>query len=147
MSSSILEEAADLAFGRLNEAKGDIWALPEALRTLVMVYSAQGIIDNGGLEYFYLRDFPGQPPYSEFAKAYARIGAHSIADCIERSSLLFGLSNPHTNEAAREAFIRKNDGDDVRTLKQLSDQVCGDASVWAFLHAFVIKNRAEFCLI
>lgn len=50
METDVLDLASDAAFTRLKDAGGDPGALSEILRTFVFVYSAQGIIDNGGLE-------------------------------------------------------------------------------------------------
>ena len=57
-----LIKAADYAFRRFEEVGEQIDRLSDPLRTFVIVYSAQGLIDNGGLEYFFASDFPGNPP-------------------------------------------------------------------------------------
>ncbi|ULU25305.1 DMP19 family protein [Dyella terrae] len=144
MDTDVLNFASDAAFARLKDAGGDLSSLSVALRTFVMVYSAQGIIDNGGLEYFYLKDFDGQPAYDEFVEAYARIGASSAANCIDRSSRLFGISDPHMHEAKRELFLMDETGKGLQQLKFLSDAICRDASVWECLCSFVAANRTEF---
>lgn len=147
MDADVLDFASEAAFARLKDAGGDLTALSEPLRTFVLVYSAQGIIDNGGLEYFYLKDFDGQPAYGEFVEAYSRIGASSAAACIDRSSRLFGISDAHKHEAKRELFLIDETGKGLQQLKFLSDEVCGDASVWECLRLFVATNRTEFDLI
>ena len=43
-------------------------------RTIV-VYAAQGIIDNGGFQYLFESDFPGCPPCSLTVPAFRRNGA------------------------------------------------------------------------
>lgn len=90
-----LDEFAEIAFSRLEEVDGDPSRLPKPLATLVIVVSAQGVIDNGGLEYFYSADFPGAPPYSLFAEAYAEIGAPRAARAITESAASFGIAHPH----------------------------------------------------
>lgn len=89
MSVCLLDRLSEHAFARLAELGGDPDALPDAARTLVVVSCAQGIIDNGGLEYFFESDFPGEPPYAMFVEAYRLIGASSAADCIERAVAMF----------------------------------------------------------
>jgi hypothetical protein len=144
MDQRILDQASDYAFSRLKEARGDIAQLPEALRTLVMVYSAQSAIDDGGLEYFYLSDYPGQPPYGELVEAYRRIGADRAAECIQRSAQLFGLQEPHKNRAARQAFLADKGSHGAHELKRLGDDICGDMSVWESLGDYVVDHGAEF---
>ena len=93
-----------LSFTRAAERvlRGDMEALPVPLRTLLMVEAAQGMIDSGGLEYFYEADFPNNPAYDVFVQAYRRIGAESAAECIEASALMF----PFAEAAALEAGVR-----------------------------------------
>jgi hypothetical protein len=43
--------------------------LPWPAQVLVLVNSAQGILDNGGLQYFLESDWPANPPYSCFLDA------------------------------------------------------------------------------
>ncbi|WP_379716993.1 hypothetical protein [Haloferula chungangensis] len=45
----LLDEASEIAFGKLTEADDQMEQLEEPYKTIVIVYSAQGIIDNGGL--------------------------------------------------------------------------------------------------
>jgi hypothetical protein len=109
MSSSPLGRPYDYAVSRLHEASGDIEALPLALQTLLVVESAQGIIDNGGLEYFYEADFPNNPPYSVFVEAYRRIGAESAASCIESTARMFPFEEPQLFEGLRQLWLEKLD--------------------------------------
>jgi hypothetical protein len=48
--------------------------LPQNVRIFLLVNGAQGIIDNGGYKYFFGQDWPGTPPYDDFANAYEAIG-------------------------------------------------------------------------
>src|SRR5205085_9041948 len=79
----------------------DIGLLPIELHTVVRVVSATGVISNGGLRYFFERDWEGEPSYDEFVSAFRTIGAHQIADAIERTVELFGFANPHVDGSRR----------------------------------------------
>jgi len=146
MDQRVLDQASDYAFARLNEVGGDIGRIPEVLRTLVLVYRAQRIIDDGGLEYFYLSDYPGQPSYIEFVEAYQRIGAQRAAECIRRSSQLFGVPQPHKNRVARQAVLSDQQSREVQVLKWLNGDICGDASVWESLAVYATDHGDEFGL-
>lgn len=144
MSSSALDAPYDYAVACLEAAGGVIGALPVPLQTLLLVESAQGIIDNGGLAYFYESDFPHTPPYSDFAEAYRRIGAESAALCIEASSLMFPFEDPHFFEPLRELWLERLQADQTQEFARLNAQVCGDTTVWEKLAAYVQSNRAAF---
>lgn len=127
----------DYAVSRLAAAGGDMEALPLPLRTLLMVEAAQGMIDSGGLDYFYEADFPNNPPYEAFALAYRQIGAESAAACIEASALLFPFAEPHFFEELRQVWLEKLRADPGQELARLSDRISGDASVWRKLAHYV----------
>jgi hypothetical protein len=141
MGKSLLDVASDYAFERLNDVDGSLAKLPLPLQTVVVVYSAQGVIDNGGLEYFYESDFPNNPPYALFVSAYRRIGAVDAADCIEKSAALFPFPNPHMHRVKRDQFLEKKVS---AAFSSLSDRICGDESVWKKLALYVKQNRAAF---
>ena len=144
MSNSPKGRAYDYALSRLHAASGDIEALPLALQTLLIVESAQGIIDNGGLAFFYEADFPNNPPYATFVEAYRRIGAESAAACIEATAGMFPFSDPHFFEPLRQLWLEKLCEDPGGEFHRLSDRICGDPSVWTRLEEYVEKNRHAF---
>jgi hypothetical protein len=112
---------------------------------VVVIDTAQGIIDNGGLEYFYESDFPGNPPYSFFVDTFRRIGAESVASCIEATSRMFPFSDPHLYEAKRQHWL--GDGvkeNEAHEFVRLSRMACGDESVFRKLAAYVEMHRDAF---
>lgn len=144
MSTAPLGRPYDHAVLRLHQASGDIEALPLVLQTLLVVESAQGIIDNGGLEYFYEADFPNNPPYSAFVEAYRRIGAEDAAACIEATARMFPFAEPQLFEQLRQLWLEKLQEDPGGEFRRLSDRICGDQSVWIKLQEYVERNRHEF---
>ena len=58
----------------LTSVDDDMSRLPESVRIFLLVNGAQGVIDNGGYNYFFEADWPGTPPYEVFADAYEAIG-------------------------------------------------------------------------
>jgi hypothetical protein len=144
MDSSALGKPYDHAIGRLQAAGGDVSLLPVPLQTLLLVESAQAIIDNGGLEYFYEADFPNNPPYADFVAAYRRIGADQAAECIAASSLLFPFDEPHLFEGLRQLWLEKFRLEPGHAFAHLSARVTGDAGVWTRLAAYVEQHRGAF---
>jgi hypothetical protein len=136
-SINSLDKASDIAFAKLDKVGGNIEALPVPFRTIVIIYSAQGVIDNGGLEYFFESDFPNNPPYKLFIDAYRAIGAKGAADTIEKSLTYFETTQPELNIEMRLKFLESLPDDGSHEFSQLSSRICGDASVWSLLEKYV----------
>ena len=101
-----LAVAIDWAFARLEASGGELARVPEELaRTLVVVVSAQGVIENGGLAYFFGLDWPGTPPYALFVSAYLAIGAVREAALLEEALAVLALAQPERDLAARRAAL------------------------------------------
>jgi hypothetical protein len=60
MKRNSIDQAVELASRHLRRVGGDPRRLSEPARTLVLVYGAQGVIDNGGFRYFFENDWPGR---------------------------------------------------------------------------------------
>ena len=144
MNTSPIDESYDYAVVCLDAVGGDIAALPLPLQTLLLVESAQGIIDNGGLAYFYEADFPNNPPYADFVDAYRRIGAESAALCIEASSLMFPFEDPHFFAPLRELWLEKLRANQTQEFSRLNERICCDATVWEKLADYVDRHRHAF---
>jgi hypothetical protein len=138
---AILERASELAFQQLAAADGDVAKLAEPHRTVAIVYSAQGVIDNGGLIYFFESDWPGNPPYALFADAYRRIGCAAAADAIEQAANSFGVLHPEQEPALRNAYMERFSepaGHDYIW----DDPICGDERVWTNLAKWIQKQTS-----
>jgi hypothetical protein len=113
-----------------------------------MVHAAQGIIDNGGLQYFFENDWDGQPNYSDFVDAYAAIGASTEAQAIESAVLLFPFADPHKFQNLRREFLERfQDGGGHRAdspFEPFSDQICGSERVWQLLEKYVQVHGDSF---
>lgn len=139
-----LEQPYDHAVSRLHSAGGAIDALAQPLQTLLLVEAAHGMIESGGLAYFYEADFPDNPPYADFVAAYRRIGATVAADCIEASERMFPFDAPHFFEDLRVLWLEKLCADPASEFLRLSDRVSGDDTVWQRLEDYVLQHAAAF---
>ncbi len=90
-----LAEQLAIAHAKLKEVDNDIRRLGDPHRTLILVESSKGVIDNGGLIYFFEMDWAGCPPYSTFSDAYRKIGLHDAADDIDNAAKSFGFEAPN----------------------------------------------------
>ncbi len=139
MTESVLDQAMDLAFTELEKVGGELDRLAEPFRTVAIIASAQGVIDNGGLRFFFEKDWPGQPPYSLFAEAYQEIRATAAADAIDAAAALFAFPEPERSEERRHAVLASATGARIDDLASIMDD-----EVWARLAEFVETRRASF---
>jgi hypothetical protein len=137
-SESKLEQVRNTAYAMLEVADGDVTQLPTPLKNLVLIDSAQALIDNGGLEYFFYYDFPSKPAYQIFVDAYQAIGANSAAQIIAKASMAFGIEQPEFNIKQRRKHIDllASQTASADEFLKLSDLICGDDSIWALLEQY-----------
>jgi hypothetical protein len=120
----------------------DVRRLRLPQRTFLLVYGAQGIIDNGGLRYFFENDFPHQPPYSLFVNAYRRIWSRKEAAALSRAVGYFPFRQPHRSMELRREFMASLP--QSHDFFRLDRQVCGNEAVWSRLAAYVVEHGAAF---
>jgi hypothetical protein len=125
---------------------GDPDKLAPPIRTVVLVHAAQGIIDNGGLQYFFESDFSGQPPYSIFVSAYRAIGANEEADALANTVKLFPFPDPHRFQDQREKFMEPFLDSDPQgnPFEPFEDKLCGNRNVWRLLNEYVQHHATSF---
>jgi hypothetical protein len=120
------------------------------LRAFLLVFVAQGIIDNGGLQYFFENDFLGQPPYSLFVDAYREIGAPEEASELAAAAELFPFPEPHKQSERRNAILDKYlDGGSHRRdspFEPYTHLICGNEKIFPLLLEYVQKHAAAFSL-
>lgn len=133
----ILERASNISFRKLDAVGGDIAKLAEPFKTVAIIYSAQGVIDNGGLYYFFESDWPHQPPYSLFIDAYRRIGRTAGAEALDRAVKSFGVADPERNRAVRNRILSTD------VPMEWDDSLCGDELVWRDLAKWIRLQGSE----
>lgn len=142
--SKALDKAFKQATKKLKKAGEDIFKLSKPVSTFLFVYSAQGVIDNGGYKYFFESDWPNNPPYSNFINAYEEIGCEKQAIDFNRVVSSFPFENPHLNESARQKYIDDNYDEDEIEVKGWGEALCGDKEVWPKLEEYYLQNKEQF---
>lgn len=140
--------AMDDVFASSNDPLWDPVNLPEPLRVVWAIEKGQGVIDNGGLGYFFENDWPDKPPYSLFVDAFKAVGATEAADCLAEAVRCFPFPDPHLDFEARRTHMNKTqeasaDGYDI--FDKLGSRIMdlgGDTSLK--LAAYIESNRAHF---
>ena len=141
----LVEHIAEVVFKHFEAGKRRRERLSPAQASFVRVYAAQGIIDNGGLQYFFESDFEGQVPYSEICQAYRAVGAFKAAKMLEDAVALFDFANPHLDAEQRQARLTELWDDKRTNFAQLDNDLCGNTAVWQALNAFARANARRNC--
>jgi len=131
-----------IAQTRLAEAGSDLTTIPITLQTVLLVHSAQGIIDNGGLPFFFEKDWPNNLDYHLFSEAYRRIGSSDAALHLDQAVAVFPFANPHLDSKRRIAFMTSLT--EQHPFHVLSDSLCGDSTVWINLTKFINTHIKDF---
>ena len=126
------------------EATGDMTRLTASVRTFLLVYGAQGVIDNGGYKSFFGDNWPGNPPYQDFISAYEAIGCRTQARELRRVVATFPFPNPHLDKDRRRAFMESNYDKTALSVRGWGDALCGDEAVWEKLVRYYQTNEDEF---
>jgi hypothetical protein len=100
--SEDLDHAIEVTLNALRAASGDLEALPAEMQVVLRVHSAQGVMDNGGLQYFFESNFEDTPPYSAFVDAFRTIGASKAAAKLAEAVTWFPFPEPHRDADARQ---------------------------------------------
>ncbi len=142
--TDILSAGFDKAERLLKKARGNMDSIPTSAANLLIIFSAQGVIDNGGYRYFFESDWPKQPPYSRFIEAYSAIGCEKQAADLARVVSTFPFDEPHLNAEKRNQFMDANYDEDECIVNGWGDMLCGDEEVWSKLEAYYLKNKKDF---
>ena len=140
----VFSTASRFVHGRFEKWGRDKTRLPVEFPTFLIVESAQGIIDNGGLQYFFESDWDDKPPYQEFCDAYARIEAREAAKWLAEAVELFPFADPHLHQERRNEALERLWESEAGKLADLDNKLCGCELVWRKLFEYVLRHGAMF---
>ncbi|MGI8978860.1 MAG: DMP19 family protein [Pirellulaceae bacterium] len=141
---SKLDRAIDFAFAKLKRV-GDPDKLPPPFQAIVRVVAAQGVIDNGGFQFFFESDWPDQPPYTVFIDAYREIGADDEAELLADAVRMFPFADPHKFLRRRNEFLNRFQGQDDSPFWTYDHAFCESSNeVERLLERYVRKHAAAF---
>jgi hypothetical protein len=95
-------------------------------KVCVMMHAAQGIIDNGGFEYFFSVPFDGDPDPEDFSKVFAATGADESASAI-REAMVRSNSTESMFEDLNALLWRESD----RNYELLAEFILTHAASYA----------------
>ena len=111
-------------------------------KPVVYLVAATGIIENGGLRYFYENDFPDGVSHAEIAECYRNIGMEKVAELIEKSAACFPAGHPQPELDARNEFLNDaslNDAFDSIDADLFSETTRFEKKIAAY-----IRNNLEY---
>jgi len=101
--SELSVQMADKIFKRYGESMNAA-ELPEEHRTVALVVAANGLLCNGGFQYLFENDIPGDPEYLLMRQAHKTIGATEASAAFAKAFALFPKSAP-PNDISRRLEI------------------------------------------
>lgn len=117
----------------------DIEKISNEETNFLLVLQAQGIIDNGGFQYFFESDFPNKPDYKLFVIAYNSIGATDVANIFERVLSFFSFKNPNENINKRLELLKEKG----ELFGELDKSIVGNDEVYDLLEKYVRDNKSK----
>jgi hypothetical protein len=116
--------------------------------TIWAIEKAQGTVNNGGFQFFFENDWPGNPEYVLFVEAFQRIGALEAADCLQDAIDMFPSESPHLDREMRRSYLaslREKQGRWKSVIDKLGDRVRDQGGeTFILLAAYILRHIEEF---
>ena len=129
------------ALGEIAERKG-LHSLGEDARVVFLSLWAQGLVENGGFDYFY----QGAANSEEVGEAYAKLGLHEVARTYYRSKEVFPQTVNIFDVDARRVFMERQGEETLEKQWSPLDQIVWKASTVLpkAIANFIRKRRHVF---
>lgn len=146
-------DLADTTFKRILKQHGDDVdpsKIPKPQQTVMLVYHSHGIIGNGGFQYLFEGDFPGDPEFLLTREAYKTIGAADASAAFEKAFAVFPHSTPPVDTDRRLNIWQSK----YNLIDSLNDESSPDSlyfsamdGVMEKLNAYIKSNKVEFAAL
>lgn len=120
-----------------------IESLDQPCRTAVIVDSAFGIIGNGGFQYFFESNFPGDPSYDTFTQAFRSVGLDEIAQRFSELVAMFPFDHPHQCPLKRQKFLDSDPSEFDAAKSALEDLIFSFADVDEVLNTYLRTQASK----
>ncbi len=111
------EDIIDKTFDHIIQKGFDVNTSSLQDKVVVLVTTAQGIIDNGGFQYFFENEFEGDPNLQDFVSVFEQIGALESAGAIKKA-IEINASNEHGEFDALDAIMFKESESNYNKLRE-----------------------------
>lgn len=146
-------DIADTIFKRLIDRYGDDLEpsrLPKAQQVVLLVYHTHGILGNGGFQYLFEADLPGDPEYLLTRAAFQSIGANEASRAFEVAFAVFpNLTPPEDIESRLALWHEKYDLRDALESEESPDAIYFSAmdDVVEKLAVYIREHEKDFAII
>ena len=110
------------AYAELGDPGGDPMAIGEPHRSVALIDTCLGLIENGGIEYLFECQLPHQPSYTDIAVAFRNCGAEAAADLLVRAAALLPGERPHLKPGLRQSYLANPSGQ-FKTLAHQANEL------------------------
>ncbi len=141
---------ADKTFDKLMKHYGkepNLSRMPEPHRTVLLAYHVHGIIGNGGFQYLFEADLPGDPELVYTRQAFKTIKAQKASEAFEKALAVFPNSTPPRDiERRLKIYQAKYTLMDAIQNKQSPDAMFMDAmnDTMEKVESYIRNNQASF---
>lgn len=111
---------------------------PENERVIVLVWTAIGIIENGGFKYLFQSEFPGDSSYRQMFQAFRTINASSAIEAIKRAFDLFPNGMPPDDHELRISLYEMHEEETLHAINLSFYDAIEEATQSLFV--FIINN-------
>ncbi len=146
-------DLADVIFDRILKEHGedlDPSKISKPQQTVMLVYHSYGIIGNGGFQYLFEGDFPGDPEFLLTRQAYKTIGAEDASAAFTKAFSVFPKSTPPENIDRRLEIWQSN----YNLMDSAKDVASPDSmyfnamdGVMEKLNRYIKSNEADFAAL
>lgn len=126
----------------LERANNRLDMLDEPCRTVIIVRTAWGIIENGGFQYFFENNFDGDTEYGVFTQAFRRVGLDEIALRFSKLVNLFPFPNPHESPAKRMDFLDSAPSQFIAVMEELENLIYRGDDIDEILNSFLHDSKS-----
>jgi hypothetical protein len=137
----------DLARVQPDDTPAALLAFPEATRTLFLVYEFKGLVDDGGLHYFFGSYTANMT--AEVHRSLVRVGAVHHAHLLKQGCLLFPDGAPPADLATRNKVLRTIIDRTTKELATLDAQLLKAGSMENLeehMRRYIFSNAQAFLL-
>ena len=111
-------------------------------RIVMLVDHARGIIRNGGFQYLFEGDFPGDPAFRLTLRAFKTLGCEGAAEAFRQALAIFPNSRPPTDIDARLDMYQSVPYSDRKEIDEQFWSV--DAEIEVKLAQYIRDHRRAF---
>jgi len=120
----------------------DVSAMAEEERIVLLVWQTYGIIGNGGFDYLFGGNLPGDPDYTLTAEAYEMIGCELAAHAFRQALALFPRGEAPRDLDERMRMYRRGPGD--RRGQIDGEFFSADKEIEACLARYIRQHRQVY---